>query len=107
MADLTVADIEDHDQAYEFALERLAYLIKDTLPARKIIRADRDLSVPVEPYITVRPMIVSGMNPSSYGNDPLDRIEDGAGNEYDIFQWKVICDIKTYKGNLYSKNCRC
>ena len=102
MAGLTVDDIMDHDEAYEFALERLAYLLKDTLPSRRIIRADRDLSVPVDPYITVRPMMISGMNPSDYGNDPIDRIEDSNGNEFDIFQWKVACDIKTYKGNAFT-----
>mgnify|MGYP003139717133 CR=1 FL=1 len=102
MASLTVNDIQDHDAAYEFALERLAYLIKDVLPNRKIIRADRDISVPVDPYITIRPMVVSGFNPSEYGNDPFDRIEDEAGNEYDLFQWKIVCDVKTYKGNAFT-----
>ena len=102
MASLTVNDIQDHDAAYEFALERLAYLIKDALPNRKIIRADRDISVPVDPYITIRPMMVSGFNPSEYGNDPIKRMKDDSGNEYDIFQWKVVCDVKTYKGNAFS-----
>ena len=102
MASLTVNDIQDHDAAYEFALERLAYLIKDVLPARKIIRADRDISVPVDPYITIRPMAVSGFNPSEYGNDSIKRMKDDSGNEYDIFQWKVVCDVKTYKGNAFS-----
>jgi len=102
MASLTVNDIKDNDDAYEFALDQLAYLIKDTLPAREIFRADLSMSVPVDPYITVRPMVVSGFNPSEYGNDPFDRIEDEAGNEYDLFQWKIVCDVKTYKGNAFT-----
>ena len=92
-------DVMEFDDAYEFALGQVAYYIKDLFPEKPVFRADRSLSVPTEPYVTIRPMTVGGMNPSDFGNESVQNFTASDGTLTQIYQHRLMVSIKCYKGS--------
>lgn len=102
MASIPLDDILEFEAAFEKTITVLASYVKDVLPNHEIIRADRDLSVPTVPYVTIRPVMGGGMNASSYGNDPI--YTDYGDDETITYVFQYLCPvmIKCYKGNAFS-----
>ncbi|CAH9012696.1 hypothetical protein VP277E431_P0047 [Vibrio phage 277E43-1] len=95
---IPLEDIYEYREAKEYALGKLASFIKTILPEHKIIRADRNSTIPVEKYITVRPMATGGLNPSGMGNYAIFKEVDKDGVESNVFQYSTNVQLKTYKG---------